>query len=86
MNGAMDELINGLRNFREEYILALIKEARLKDEYGQIWDITKVEFGEYRTVLRLGLDGTENYSVIVIDDNDWNELKDYELIKKDSED
>lgn len=87
MGNEIKELIDGLRNFREEYVLALIKEARLKDRHGNIWDIKKIEFDEQWTVLRLGLDGTNNYkSVIISWTANWNELEDYELIKKDSED
>ena len=80
------ELIDALRNFREEYVLSLIKKAKLKDKYGQIWDVTKIEFDEQWTVIRLGMGGTEvKKSIIISWTSNWNELKDYEVIAKDSE-
>ena len=81
-----NELIDALRNFREEYILTLMREARLKDKYGNIWDVEKVEFTKDMTILRLGLDGTKNYTAVIIHwDEGINELKDYEVITKGSE-
>ena len=80
-------LIEALRNFREEYVLSLTKKAKLKDKYGQIWDVTKIEFDEQLTVIRLGMRGTEVKKFITISwTSNWNELKDYEVIVKGSED
>lgn len=80
------ELINALSNMREEYFSVLFRECRLKDRYGNIWDVRTVEFNEKWTILRLGLDGTENYSAVMISaDGSTNELQEYELIRKNAE-
>ena len=78
-----DALINALFGIREEYLFALFHECRLKDRHGNIWVVRAVEFNEKWTILRLGLDGTENYTAVMISaDGDTNELQEYELIKK----
>lgn len=78
-----DALMNALLGIREEYFSALFQDYKLKDQYGNIWDIRTVEFNERWTILRIGLDGTENYSCIMISaDGSTNELQEYELIKK----
>lgn len=42
-----------------------------------------MEFNEKWTILRLGLDGTENYTAVMISsDGKTNELGKYELIRK----
>lgn len=80
------ELIDALSNMREEYFSVLFRECRLKDRYGNIWDVRTVEFNEKWTILRLGLDGTENYSAVMISaDGSTNELQEYELIRKNAE-
>ncbi len=80
------ELIDALSNMREEYFSVLFRECRLKDRYGNIWDVRTVEFNEKCTILRLGLDGTENYSAVMISaDGSTNELQEYELIRKNAE-
>lgn len=61
----------------------LFHECRLKDRHGNIWDVRTVEFNEKWTILRLGLDGTENYTAVMISvDGKTNELQEYELIRK----
>lgn len=78
-----DALMNALFGIREEYFSALFQYYNLKDQYGNIWDIRTVEFNERWTIFRLGLDGTENYSCVMISaDGVTNELQEYELIKK----
>lgn len=78
-----DELMNALFGIREEYISALFRDFRLKDRHGNIWDVRTVEFNEKWTILRLGLDGTENYTAVMIStDGKTNELQEYDLIRK----
>lgn len=78
-----DGLMNALFGIREEYFSELFQDCRLKDKHGNIWDIRTVEFNERWTILRLGLEGTENYScVMILSDGSTNELQEYELIKK----
>lgn len=78
-----EELISALSEMREDYFETLFHQCRLKDRYGNIWDIRTVEFNERWTIIRLGLDGTENYSCVMISANGiTNELQEYELIKK----
>lgn len=78
-----EELINALSEMREEYFSVLFNECRLKDRFGHIWDIRTVEFDDKWTILRLGLDGTENYSCVMISaDSSTNELSEYEIIQK----
>lgn len=78
-----EELISVLEEVREDYFNTLFHECRLKDRYGNIWDVRTVEFNEKWTILRLGLDGTENYTAVMISaDGKTNELQDYELIRK----
>lgn len=80
------ELIDALSDMREEYFSVLFHECRLKDLYGNIWDIRTVEFNEKCTILRLGLDGAENYSAVMISaDGSTNELQEYKLLQKTSE-
>lgn len=80
------ELMDALSDMREEYFSVLFRECRLKDRYGNIWDIRSVEFNEKWTILRLSLDGTENYSAVMISaDGSTNELQEYELLQKTSE-
>lgn len=80
------ELMDALSGMREEYFSVLFRECRLKDRYGNIWDVRTVEFDEKWTILRLGLDGTENYSAVMISsDGSVNELQEYELLQKTAE-
>ena len=78
------ELFYELHNTVGNQIMSILKEVGLKDKYGQIWDISNVEFSEKITTLRLRLGGTENYRIIVLNLDSLNEYKDYELIKKES--
>ena len=81
-----DAVINALFGIREEYFSALFRDYRLKDRYGNIWDVQTVEFNEKWTILSLGLDGTENYSAVMISaDGSTNELQEYEILQKTSE-
>lgn len=80
------ELFDELYNIIGDRIISLLKEVRLKDKYGQIWDITNVEFSEKATILRIRLGSTDYYSAIVLDFDSWDESRGYELIKKDNED
>lgn len=78
-----EELISALEEMREDYFGALFHECRLRDRCGNIWDVRTVEFNEKWTILRLGLDGTENYTAVMISaDRKTNELQEYELIRK----
>lgn len=80
------ELMDALSNMREEYFSVLFHECRLKDRNGNIWDVRSIEFNEKWTILRLGLDGTENYSAVMISaDGSTNELQEYELLQKTAE-
>ena len=77
------EVISAFRNLREEYFDVLLKKVRIKDKYGNEWNITKIEFNKKWTIIRLGSDGTENYSsVMIAADGNLNELEEYEIIKK----
>lgn len=77
------ELMDALSDIREEYFSVLFHQCRLKDRYGDIWDIRTVEFDGRWTILRLGMDGTENYvNVMISADGSINELQEYELLRK----
>lgn len=76
-------LSNSLANARSE-LEDKWKLCRLKDRFGHIWEIQRIEFSEKFTTLRLGNEGTDNYTAIVIRNNlyegDTDDLSEWELV------
>ena len=77
---------NSLENIRSE-ISSYFYLFQLKDKRGHLWDIQKVEIDLKYTVLRLGNEGTDNYSACVISncictDNNIDDLSEYEVVLK----
>lgn len=72
----LNENVASLENLMDSYVL--------KDKYGHPWEIIKIDIEKKAVVLRLGNEGTENYSAIVLleDDDRVQMYKDYEFIKK----
>lgn len=75
---------NSLENARAE-LSDKMKLCKLRDRYGHVWEIQKIEFCEPYTILRLGNTGTDNYSAIFLrnhmyEDGDTDKLSDWELV------
>lgn len=75
------ELIEALADMRDEYLSVLFHGCRLKDRYGNLWDIRAVVFEEKRTEFYLW-SGGNRARVAISEDKTENGLRDYELIKK----
>lgn len=75
------ELMGALLDMREEYFSVLFRECRLKDRYGNLWDIQAVVFEERRTDFYL-YSGGERARMTISADGTENGLRDYDVIRK----
>lgn len=58
------------------------KVYRLRDKYGNIWDIQSIVFNKEGCLLCLSNEGVGGTGVVISANQTYNDLQDYELVKR----
>lgn len=65
-------------------LFKLVETIKLRDKFDHVWEIKKLEFDEKNIIIRLGNKGTENYTSIILNnqqcEDDFQSLLNWEIV------